>query len=167
MMMICRWITLTSQHLWQNHHIKQYFCQIRAWKKSVVRPVFQICLLYTWHTRDRQFEPIKLHYSKNVWSTRLSKFVIVCAFRSKNCGSPGFQTILKTGQTTLFFFMPLFGRNVALYGNFVNDAVTSDWVYPHTIISFSIHYVVNIITNKKLQFFLLKWNMKQNFKFYF
>ena len=105
-MMICRWITLTSQHLWQNHHIKQYFCQIRAWKKSVVRPVFQICLLYTSHTRDRQFEPIKLHYSKNVWSTRLSKFVIVCAFRSKNCGSPGFQTILKTGQTTLFFSCP-------------------------------------------------------------
>ena len=106
MMMICRWITLTSQHLWQNHHIKQYLCQIRAWKKSVVSPVFQICLLYTSHTRDRQFEPIKLHYSKNVWSTRLSKFVIVCAFRSKNCGSPGFQTILKTGQTTLFFSCP-------------------------------------------------------------
>ena len=103
MMMICRWITLTSQHLWQNHHIKPYFCQIRAWKKSVVRPVFQICLLYTSHTRDRQFEPIKLHYSKNVRSTWLSKFVIVCVFTSKNCGSPGFQTILKTARTTLFF----------------------------------------------------------------
>ena len=98
----------------------------------------------------------------------------------KMCGPPDFPSLLLLAhldQKTVvqpvsrqfwkpggphFFFMPLFGRNVTLYGNFACHRVTSDWVHLHTIISFSIHYILNIITNKKLQFFLLKWNMKQN-----
>ena len=46
-MMICGWLTLTSQCLLENDHKRQQICQIRYEKSWVVRPVFQVCLFYT------------------------------------------------------------------------------------------------------------------------
>ena len=104
LIMIPGWTTLTSQQRHPNYLIRLPFRQIRASKKKVVvRPVFQICLLISSQTRDLTSKPIDLHYLKNVWSTRCSNLVIVCAFRSKNCGPAGFQTILKTGRTITIF----------------------------------------------------------------
>ena len=160
-MVIFGWTTLTSHDDAQNDHIRQHFCQIRAWKKMWSTPFSR----FVYFTRHRHVTGVK----------NQSNCII-----PKMCGRPDFPSLLLFGhldQKTVvqlvfrqfwkpdgphFFFMPLFGKSVALYGHFARHCVTSDWVHLHTIISFSIHYILNIITNKKLHFFLFKWNMKQN-----
>ena len=47
LMMICGWITLTSQCPLENDHKRQQICQIRYEKCWLVCPVFQVRLFYT------------------------------------------------------------------------------------------------------------------------
>ena len=151
-MMICGWTPLASQHQPENDYKRQCICQIRHQKMRVVQPVFQVCLFYTSQTHDSTLEPIKLHYFTEQESTRFSFFVMICTHRTKY----GYQNNFQISGRPLSFLDPLFGRCTAFYGHFLVDVVTSEGVHLHTIISLSIHYILNIITNKKLQFFLLK-----------
>ena len=60
-----------------------------------------------------------------------------------------FRQFWKPGRPH-FFFMPLFGRNVASYGHFVHHRVTSDWVHLHTIILFFVDYISSFSEGNKL-----------------
>ena len=76
---------------------------------------------------------------------------MICAYKqnllSKQLPKPG---------GPLSFFHALFGRCTAFYGHFLVDVGMSEGVHPHTMILLAIRYILNIITNKKLQFALLE-----------
>ena len=124
-MMMCGWITLTSQRPLENNHKRQQICQIRHEKCRVVHPTFQVCLFYTSWSCDNSWEPIKWLHFMNAWSNRFSFNVYFSANGAKMCGPSGFPLIKKTGWTTCFFHA-LFDRSAAFCGHFWADTVTSE-----------------------------------------
>ena len=116
----------------------------KAWKMRVVCPVFQTCLSYSSDTQQYLWtNQIPLFHWTGVY------LVFLFWFAHINKISKQFSKY----WTDHSFFHALFGRCTTFYGHFMVDGVTSEGVHPHTIILLSIHYILNIITNKKLQYF--------------
>ena len=122
LMMICGWTTLTSQCPLENDHKRQQICRIRYEKFWVVHPVFQVCLFYTSQSCDKGWEPIKLHYLRNVWSTRFSFNVYFSANRAKNVLSARFLFSEKWMDHSFFFHV----RSATFYGHFRANTVMSE-----------------------------------------
>ena len=125
-MMVCRWMTLTSQHLLENDHKWQQIWQIRheknEWstrfselKKNQVDHTF-------WLHLQKNKQKMKTGWTTHSWNKAIWLALSLCHM-TMTCK---INKLEKPGRPQGNFHA-LFGRSAAIYGHFWAKAVTLEW----------------------------------------